>query len=144
MRTYKKVLLAVCASAMALCFTLAFVGCRNDRDEGTLGPQTPFIIERAEVPDAYVGYAYDLMNTIIAEEGVSYSAEAYTKNGETKKTFTVTNMTFVPTEKDVYVYAVITAEKNGKTEKSEEIRIRSLQALDGSMVKKDAVPDSYN
>ena len=154
MKNLKKVLLTACATSMAMCLAFAFWGCNDNSSDSsssdstagqeTLGPQTPFIIERAQVPDAYVGYTYDLMSTIVAEEGVSYTAEAYMKDGENKIPVAVSNMTFMPTEKDVYVYTVITAEKNGKTEKSEEIRIRSLQALDGSTVKKDAVPDAYN
>ena len=135
----KKSILKILCLTIVISSLFAFIGCGNSTPSG---PVAPFIIRRAEIPDAYVGYEYDLMDTIIKEEDTQYSAEVYTKNGNEKTQLEVNDMKFTSMEKDVYLYAVITAKKNNITELSEEIRIRSVQAIDGFTLKKNELLNS--
>lgn len=137
----KKSILKILCLTIVISSLFAFIGCG---DKSPSGPLAPFIIRRADIPDAYVGYEYDLMDTIVVEENTEYTAEVYTKNGNDKNQLVVNNMKFTSMEKDVYLYAVITAKKNNITELSEEIRIRSVQAIDGFTLKKNELLDAYN
>ena len=106
-------------------------------------PVDGFMISRKDVPDAITGVVYDLSVLTVAKEGVTYSAVAYTKEGNVTQDLTVTDMKITPTVENAYVYTVITATKDGMAVQSEEYRIRCFKGLDKDFLVEEAYYPTY-
>ncbi len=105
----------------------------NDDDNDDDSPANPAVdspvafVARADVPDGYSGFAYDLSALVASNtQGYALSATAYYKVGATKVPVAVSDMKIVPNVGNNYAYAVITATKGETVIASEEISIRIL------------------
>ena len=136
-RKIQILILAILSLTMFVCG----VACTKEQPKN--GPKTPFVIARADVPDAYYGVEYDLNNLIVAEDGATYSVESlYTKNGTEKTNVEYSGMKFMVNIKNTYIYTVLKATKNNNSVLSEEIRIRALSNINYYLVDKADVPDA--
>ncbi len=126
MKNFVKIALA---GASALCLGLGFVACSDDEPKPTVESPLSFI-DRADVPDALSGFSYDLSALVKTEDhGYTLSATAYTKDGDTKTPVSVSGTKFTPTKANDYVYAVVTATKDGTSVQTEEIAIRVMEGV---------------
>ncbi len=136
-RKIQILILAILSLTMFVCG----VACTKEQPKN--GPISPFVIARADVPDAYYGMEYDLSSLIIAEDGATYSVDSlYTKNGTEKTDVEFSGMKFTANLKNTYIYTVLKATKNGKDALSEEMRIRVLSKINYYLVDKADVPDA--
>lgn len=144
---FKILLLVILATLCAVMGVACFSDNGDNGGNGGNGGETPsasFIIDHADVPDAYFGVAYDFNSLIVKQSGVTYSVESlYFKEGETKTDIEFSGMSFTPSVKNVYVYVIIKATANGKSVLSEEVRIRALSSIDYYLVNRADVPDAY-
>ena len=85
-----------------------------------------YLINRADVPDAYCGMTYDLNSLLNKQEGATYQVSVYEdENGVTP--VAVNDFVFTAKKGNAYYYAQFIASKNGETHTSEKVRIRSLE-----------------